>query len=107
MAAGSIRQAVDWAVKTYPNMPVEVEVENLDELQQAIDAGAHRILLDNMDLKTLTQAVKTTAGKVELEASGGVNEKTIQAIANTGVNFISVGDITKNINAVDLSMRFS
>jgi nicotinate-nucleotide pyrophosphorylase (carboxylating) len=88
-------------------MAIEVEVENLDELRQAIDAGAHRVLLDNMGPDTLSQAVKIAAGKVELEASGGVDEKTIGAIANTGVNFISVGGITKNINAVDLSMRFS
>ena len=90
-----------------PDLKVEVEVENLDEVQQALDAGADQLLLDNMDNDTLRQAVATTAGRAKLEASGGVTLNTVQGIAQTGVDFISVGSISKNIRAIDLSMRFA
>ena len=106
LAAGSIEQAVNQARTINPDAPIEVEVENLDELQQALDAGAGQILLDNMSLNTLKEAVNITQGRATLEASGGVNLDTVRNIAETGVDFISVGSLTKNIRAVDLSMRF-
>ncbi|MFU8837100.1 MAG: carboxylating nicotinate-nucleotide diphosphorylase [Thiohalomonadaceae bacterium] len=106
MAAGGIPQAVAQARQYFPGMPVEVEVESLDELHQALDAGAEAMLLDNMSLATLAEAVTITAGRARLEASGGVNLDTIRAIAQTGVNDISVGELTKHLRAIDLSMRF-
>lgn len=106
LAAGSIEQAVNQARKNQPKAPVEVEVENLAELRQAIDAGVDQILLDNMPLDTLSEAVDITAGRARLEASGGVNLDTVRSIAGTGVDFISVGSLTKHVRAIDLSMRF-
>lgn len=106
LAAGSIEQAVNQARKNQPKAPVEVEVENLAELRQAIDAGVDQILLDNMPLDTLSEAVDITAGRARLEASGGVNLETVRSIAETGVDFISVGSLTKHVRAIDLSMRF-
>lgn len=85
---------------------VEIEVENLDELQQALDAGATMILLDNMDLMQMREAVRITAGRAILEVSGGVGLDTVADIAATGVDRISVGALTKDIKAVDFSMRF-
>jgi len=105
LAAGGITQAVARAQKIAPGKPVEVEVENLDELRQALDAGADTVMLDNMDLATMREAVTLTAGRGKLEASGNVNLDTIHAIAGTGVNYISVGAITKDVHAMDLSMR--
>lgn len=107
IAAGNIITAVKTSRKLNPSIPIEVEVENLDELQQALEANVDRILLDNMDIETLSKAVAITAAKIPLEASGGVEPKTIRSIAETGVDFISVGSITKHIRAVDLSMRFA
>ena len=104
-AAGSIANAVQQA-RQQSKLQVEVEVENLEQLQQAIDMQADRILLDNMDLDTLRQAVKITNQRIPLEASGGVNLQTVADIADTGVDYISVGELTKNIDAVDLSLRF-
>ena len=112
-SAGSIAAAVSLARKqarenaTSPNqqLMVEVEVESLNELAQAIAAGADRILLDNFSLTDLETAVKTNAGRSELEASGGITLETIGPIADTGVDFISVGELTKTIDALDLSMR--
>lgn len=106
LAAGSIEQAVNQARKNQPKAPVEVEVENLAELRQAIDAGVDQVLLDNMPLDTLSEAVDITAGRARLEASGGVNLDTVRSIAETGVDFISVGSLTKHVRAIDLSMRF-
>lgn len=106
MAAGGIHQAVAQARQHSPGMPVEVEVESLEELQQALDAGAEAMLLDNMSLAMLAEAVTITAGRARLEASGGVNLDTIRAIARTGVDDISVGELTKHLRAIDLSMRF-
>jgi nicotinate-nucleotide pyrophosphorylase (carboxylating) len=85
---------------------IQVEVENLDELRQALDAGAVMILLDNMDLGQMRQAVAITAGKAVLEASGNVSLETVRAIAETGVDRVSVGSLTKDVRALDLSMRF-
>jgi nicotinate-nucleotide pyrophosphorylase (carboxylating) len=85
---------------------LEVEVETLTQLEEALMAGAPRILLDNFDLDLLRQAVLLTHGRAQLEASGGVNEQSVRAIAETGVDFISIGALTKDIQAIDLSMRF-
>lgn len=105
-AAGSIADAVGAARRRAAGLPVEVEVEDQDQLAQALEAGADQVLLDNFDLRGLRRAVKTNAGRARLEASGGVTLETIAAIAATGVDYVSVGAITKDVRAVDLSMRF-
>lgn len=107
LAAGGIKQAIESARFNSPELSVEVEVENLDELLQAIDAHAERVLLDNFDLDLLKQAVTLNNKRVQLEASGGVTLDTIRSIAETGVDYISTGALTKDIKAIDLSMRFS
>lgn len=104
-AAGSISAAVKNAREKYSSLKIEVEVENLDELQQAIDCKVNRILLDNMDVTTLKQAVKLTNKKIDLEASGNITIENIKSIAETGVDYISTGAITKNIMAVDFSLQ--
>lgn len=86
---------------------IQIEVENLAELDQALAAGAKMVLLDNFDLATMRQAVANTAGRAILEASGGVNRQTVRAIAETGVDRISIGGLTKDVQALDLSMRFT
>lgn len=86
---------------------IEIEVETLDQLKEALDAGARLILLDNMTVSQMREAVKLARGRAELEASGGVNLQTVHKIAETGVDRISVGSLTKDIEALDLSMRFS
>lgn len=105
-AAGSIGNAVRAARQLSANLSVEVEVETLDELKEALQAGADIVLLDNFSLADLEEAVAITQGKAKLEASGGVSLETIGGIADTGVDFISVGAITKDVKAIDLSMRF-
>lgn len=105
-ASGGIANAVSAARLATPDLPVEVEVETLDELRLALVAGADRIMLDNFDLDSLREAVRITAGAAELEASGNVSETTLQAIANTGVDYISIGALTKSVTPLDLSMRF-
>lgn len=109
MAAGSIKAAIQTAQQNTA-LPIEVEVETLDELKQALTAGADRLLLDNMDIDTLKQAVaiaaKISADRAKLEASGNVTLDNIRQIAETGVDFISVGAISKHLRAIDLSMRF-
>ena len=106
LAAGSISNAVTKAKQLAPDFEIEVEVESLDELNEALTAGAKRILLDNMSNTLLREAVSLNQGRAKLEASGGVSLQTIRAIAETGVDFISVGAVTKDIKAIDLSMRF-
>ncbi len=110
LAAGSIAAAVASARQQHAKLKVEVEVENLDEVRQALHAGADQLLLDNMALATLREAVvlnrEENNGRAKLEASGGVNLERVRAIADTGVDFISVGSISKDVRAVDLSMRF-
>ena len=107
LAAGGIMQAVESARFNSPELMIEIEVENIHELQQALDANVNRIMLDNFELDLLRQAVAITNKKSELEASGNVTLETIRAIAETGVDYISIGAITKDIKAIDLSMRFS
>lgn len=104
-AAGSIGAAVAAAKVVRPEAPIEVEVESLDELQQAIDAGANRVMLDEFSLEATRQGVELAADRVEIEASGGINFETIVPIAETGVDYISIGDLTKRITPMDLSMR--
>lgn len=105
LACGGIHAAVLRARETAPDRPVEVEVETLDELMQAMDAGCERVMLDNFDLAGLREAVRIAGGRVELEASGNVTESTLRPIAETGVDFISIGALTKDVKALDLSMR--
>lgn len=105
-AAGGIRAALDAAARLNSGVTVQIEVETLDELQAALAAGAQLILLDNFDLAGLERAVKLCAGRARLEASGGVTLETIGAIAATGVDRISVGSLTKDVAAIDFSMRF-
>lgn len=104
-ACGSIAQAIEAAHRIAPGKPVEVETENLDELEQALKAGADIIMLDEFSLEDMRTAVATTGGKAKLEASGGINAHTLVPIAETGVDFISIGALTKDLKAVDLSMR--
>jgi nicotinate-nucleotide pyrophosphorylase (carboxylating) len=109
MAAGSIAKAVASAKLSGANIPVEVEVENLAELRQSIEAGADIALLDEFSLQAMREAVtvnRRSAKPLKLEASGGITLATIREIAETGVDFISVGSITKHVRAIDLSMRF-
>ena len=105
IAAGSIAAAVQAARRLHPDLLLEVEVENLDELEQALQAGVDRIMLDNFELAQMREAVQHTAGRVPLEVSGNVDLRTIGEYAHTGVDFISVGALTKHVRAVDLSLR--
>ena len=104
-ACGGIAAAVNTARAQAPGKPVEVEVETMDELRQALDAACDRVMLDNFSLQQMREAVALTAGRLELEASGNVNESTLRPIAETGVDFISIGALTKDCKALDLSMR--
>ena len=104
-AAGSIAAALSLAHQLNKNVSIQIEVENLDELQQALEAGAASILLDNFTLSDMKKAVQLNNGKALLEASGNVNMRTVRAIAETGVDRISIGSLTKNIRAIDLSLR--
>ncbi|WP_300495674.1 carboxylating nicotinate-nucleotide diphosphorylase [Marinobacter sp.] len=104
-ACGSIANAVSEARRIAPGRPVEVETENLDELDQALAAGADIIMLDEFSLADMRQAVVRTAGAAKLEASGGISSETLVPIAETGVDYISIGALTKDVRAVDLSMR--
>jgi len=107
VAAGGIPQALQQAAAIAPpGVAIQIEVENLAELRQALDAGAKLVLLDNFTLKRLREAVSIAAGRAVLEASGGITLKNVRAIAETGVDRISIGALTKDVKAVDLSMRF-
>jgi len=105
-AAGSVTAVLDTASRLAGELPVEIEVENLQQLEEAIAAGAKRVLLDNFALDGLRDAVRVAGGRARLEASGGVNLDTVRSIAESGVDDISVGEITKHVHALDLSMRF-
>ncbi len=106
MAAGSISNAIVAARQRHPGVTVEVEVESLTELQEALVAQPDIVMLDNFDLAAMVEAVKIAKHQVKLEASGNVNFNTVRQIAATGVDYISIGGLTKDVRAVDLSMRF-
>lgn len=106
MACGGVAAAVEAARALAGQVPVEVEVEDLDQLHEALGAGADRLLLDNMNPDQLRAAVAATAGRARLEASGGITLEGVRPVAETGVDYISIGDLTKHVHAVDLSMRF-
>ncbi len=106
IACGGITQAITKAKELQPGKPVEVETENLDELREAINAGADIIMLDNFTTEMMRQAVEINAGRAALENSGNVTLDTIAEYAETGVDYISVGALTKHVKAMDLSMRF-
>jgi nicotinate-nucleotide pyrophosphorylase (carboxylating) len=105
--AGGVAQAVRAAKDYGSGLPIQVEVDRLEQIEEALAAGADRLLLDNMEVATLRQAVALVAGRVPLEASGGVNLDTIGGIAETGVDYISVGRITQSAPAVDIGMDYS
>lgn len=104
-ACGGIAKAVQSARHIAPGKPVEVEVESMDELAQALEAGADRIMLDNFSLEKMREAVTLAKGRAELEASGNITDATLRPVAETGVDFISIGALTKDCKAMDLSMR--
>lgn len=107
MAAGSITAAIERARAYSPDLPLEIEVENLEELQQALAAGADILLLDNFKLPDLHEAVRLTRQRAKLETSGNITLENIRSIAETGVDYISVGALTKDVQAIDLSIRFA
>jgi len=106
IASGSVRQAVEKAFWLHPDVPVEVEVETLTELEEALKAGADIIMLDNSTTEQMREAVRITDGQARLEVSGNVTFDTLREFADTGVDYISVGALTKHVRALDLSMRF-
>jgi len=107
VAAGGVKAAIKTALHDVtPGTMLQVEVEDIGQLKEALDAGAKLILLDNFDLARMKEAVKVAGERAELEASGGVTLETVRAIAETGVHRISVGSLTKDVEALDLSMRF-
>jgi nicotinate-nucleotide pyrophosphorylase (carboxylating) len=105
--AGGVAEAVRAARSAATGLPVQVEVDRIDQIEPALQAGADRLLLDNMPPPLLREAVQLVAGRVPLEASGGVNLDTIRAIAQTGVDYISVGRITQSAPAVDIGLDYS
>lgn len=107
IAAGGIAQAIAQAHRIAPNKPVEVEVETWDELNQALEAGADIVMLDNFSQQQMIDAVKHVAGRCKLEASGNITLDNLREVASTGVDYISMGVLTKDVSAVDLSMRFN
>ncbi|MGE5622451.1 MAG: nicotinate-nucleotide diphosphorylase, partial [Bacillota bacterium] len=104
-AAGGITAAMRAAHALNAGVPIQIEVENLAQLDEALAAGATSVLLDNFTLDMMREAVKVTAGRALLEASGGVNMKTVRDIAETGVDRISIGSLTKDVRATDYSLR--
>jgi nicotinate-nucleotide pyrophosphorylase (carboxylating) len=105
-ACGSIRQAVERGRALHSDKLLEVEVETLEQLQQAIEANVDRALIDNFSLEEMKQAVKMTSNQIQLEASGNITDESLFNIANTGVDFISIGALTKHVRAIDFSLRF-
>ena len=104
-AAGGVAAAMKAALALNAGVSIQIEVENLRELEEALAAGATQIMIDDFSLDDMRTAVKVNAGRAELEVSGGVNLDTVRAIAKTGVDRISIGKLTKDVTAVDLSMR--
>ena len=107
MAAGGITQAIAKARAIAPGKPVEVEVETWDELNQALEAKADIVMLDNFSQQQMIEAVKHVAGRCKLEASGNITIENLREVASTGVDYISMGVLTKDVIAIDLSMRFN
>ena len=107
MACGGIAAAIQTAQSNHPGKPVEVEVETEAQLLEALEAGADIIMLDNFTPEQMTAAVAITAGRAKLEASGNITDETLVTFAKTGVDYISIGALTKHVHAVDLSMRLS
>ena len=105
LAAGGINNAISLARTNHPGKPVEVEVESFDELNQALEAGADIIMLDNFTPESMVEAVKHVNGRAKLEASGNITDETLLMYAETGVDYISIGALTKHCRAIDLSMR--
>ncbi len=106
-AAGGVREALEEArAIAGPRVPVQIEVETLDQLREALASGARMLLLDNFSLDMMREAVRVAAGSAELEASGGITLENVRAVSETGVDRISIGNLTKDVQAVDLSMRF-
>jgi nicotinate-nucleotide pyrophosphorylase (carboxylating) len=106
-AAGSIREAVSAARTANPGLPIEVEVENTEQINAALEAGAERLLLDNFTREALAAAVRRVGNQAEVEASGGITLENLRETALTGVDFISIGSLTKNLQSIDFSMRFT
>lgn len=104
-ACGGIAEAVATAQRIAPGKPIEVEVESLDELEQALRAGVDIVMLDELSLEDMRTAVAIAAGRTKLEASGGISDETLREVAETGVDYISIGALTKHVRAIDLSMR--
>lgn len=105
-AAGGVPEVLAHAFAINPDIPIQIEVETIEQLEQAIASGARLILLDNFTTERMAHAVTVTAGRAALEASGGITLKNVREIAETGVDRISIGTLTKDIKAIDLSMRF-
>ena len=106
LACGSITLAIEAARHTHPGITIEIEVERLDQISEALDAGADILLLDNFDPESLRKAVILNNGLAKLEASGGITLDNVRSIAQSGVDYISIGSLTKDIKAIDLSMKF-
>lgn len=107
MACGGIEAAITTAKQNHPGKAIEVEVENFNELRQALEAGANIIMLDNFTPEQMREAVSEVAGRAKLEASGNITDETLVSFAETGVDYISIGALTKHCKAIDLSMRFT
>lgn len=107
IAAGSIEKAIRLGRSQHPDVFLEVEVENLEELQQVLHCSADRVLLDNFSQDMITQAVKLVNGKIPIELSGNIDESTLATLNNSGIDYISIGALTKHLKAVDFSMRFA
>jgi len=107
LACGSITKAIEQIRASQPNMPIEVEVENLDEVREALEAKADMLLLDNFDRSALQKTIILNKGQAKLEASGGVTFNNMRGLAESGVDYIAIGALTKDVRAIDLSMRFS
>jgi len=105
-ACGGIASAITRGRELNPDKLLEVEVETLQQLQQGIDAAADRALLDNFSIKELKQAVELNRGRIELEASGNISDTNLVAVADTGVDYISIGALTKHLHAIDFSLRY-
>ena len=106
-AAGGINSVIATAKSMHPDLPIEIEVEKIEQLVTAIEAGADIVMLDNFSISVMKEAVTLNRGRVKLEASGGINQATLIEVAETGVDYVSIGELTKSITPVDLSLLFN